>query len=145
MQKLKSIMMKTTITLLVIGLTAFLSGCGEDTEETASVQVPILLKNVTVAGPYTVKVTLTGAGTEPTQTEQDLIVQSGKDKVYVTVDEVPRGEDWLIDIDMRRVLNDRIVVYQGHGQLLFSGRDVTNISPYHGGGYRPSICCKRLN
>ena len=129
MQKLKSIMMKTTITLLVIGLTAFLSGCGEDTEETASVQVPILLKNVTVAGPYTVKVTLTGAGTEPTQTEQDLIVQSGKDKVYVTVDEVPRGEDWLIDIDMRRVLNDRIVVYQGHGQLLFSGRDVTNISP----------------
>lgn len=121
--------MKTTITLLIIGLTAFLSGCGEDTEETASVQVPILLKNVTVAGPYTVKVTLTGAETELIQTEQDLIVQSGKGKVYVTVDEVPRGEEWLIEIDMRRVLNDRIVVYQGHGQLLFSGRDVTNISP----------------
>lgn len=30
---------------------------------------------------------------------------------------------------MRLVLNDKIVVYQGQGQLLFSNRDVTNVSP----------------
>ena len=121
--------MKAIITLLIFGSAVLLWSCGEDTEETASVQVPILLKNVTVEGPYTVKVTLTGARTKPIQTEQDLIIQAENDKVYVTMDDIPRDGEWLVDIDMRLVLDDRIVVYQGNGQLLFSGSDVANVSP----------------
>ena len=39
--------MKVIITLLIITLSVSLSGCGDDTEETASLQIPILLKNVT--------------------------------------------------------------------------------------------------
>ncbi len=121
--------MKVIITLLIITLSVSLSGCGDDTEETASLQIPILLKNVTVEGPYTVKVTLAGPRIKPIKTAQDLIIQTDKDKVYVTVDEVPRDEELLVDIDMRLVLNDKIVVYQGHGQLLFSDGDVTNVPP----------------
>ena len=54
--------MKMIITLLIIILSVSLSGCGDDPEETASVQIPILLKNVVLEGPYTVKVTLAGPG-----------------------------------------------------------------------------------
>ena len=122
-------MMKTIITLLIFGLTLFLWSCGDDTEETTSVQIPILLKNVNVAGTYTVNVALTGTGLKPIRTEQDLIVQSDSDKIYVTIDEVPREGDWSININLRLILNDRIVVYQGHGQLLFSGGEVANVSP----------------
>ena len=121
--------MKAIIALLIITLTASLLGCGEDTEETTSVQIPILLKNVTEKGTYTVKVRLMRSQTHPIQTEQDLIIQTDTDRIYVTIDEIPRGEEWVIEIDMRRTLNDRIVVYQGQGQLLFSDRWVTDVSP----------------
>ena len=121
--------MKTVITLLVTGLALFSWGCGDDTEETTSVEIPILLKNVTVEGTYAVNVTLTGAGIEPVRVEQDLIVQSNSDTVYITVDEVPSEGEWLVEIDMRLVLNDKILVYQGHGQLLFLDRDLANVSP----------------
>ena len=121
--------MKGVITLLIIGLTLFLWSCGDDTEETTSVQIPILLKNVKVEGTYAVKVTVTGTGIKPIRTEQDLAIQTDTDKVYVTVDEVPREGDWSVKIDMRLVLNNEILVYQGHGQLLFSDRGVTNVSP----------------
>ena len=121
--------MKAISAILIINLTVFLCSCGDDTEETVSVEIPILLKNVTVEGPYTVKVALTGTGIKPVQTEQDLIVQADRDKVYVIVDEVPREGTWSVKIDMRLVLDDRIVVYQGDGQLLFSGGDVAKISP----------------
>ena len=82
--------MKTVIALLTIGLTLFLGGCGANTEETASVEIPILLKNVTVEGTYAVKVTITGTGIKPIRTEQDLIIQTDREKVHITVDEVPR-------------------------------------------------------
>ena len=121
--------MKAIIALLVITLTASLLGCGEDTDETASVQIPILLKNVTEEGTYTVKVRLLRPQTQPIRTEQDLIIETDKDRIYVTIDEIPRGEEWVIEINMRRTLNDRIVVYQGQGQLLFSDRDLANVSP----------------
>ena len=121
--------MKAIITLLIVTLSVSLSGCSDDAEETASVEIPIFLKNVDEEGMYTVNVTITGAGSKPMHTEQDLIVQSNRDKIYVTVDDVPREEDWSVKIDMRLVLNDKIVVYQGQGQLLFSDRDVPNISP----------------
>ena len=121
--------MKAIITLLIIGLTVFLWGCGDDTEETTSVEIPILLKNVREEGMYAVNVTITSTGMKPIRTEQDLAIQTDRDKVYVTVDEVPREGDWSVNINMRLVLNDRIVVYQGHSQLLFSGRDRANVSP----------------
>ena len=121
--------MKAIITLLIIGLTVFLWGCGDDTEETAAVEIPILLKNVTEEGTYAINVTITGTGMKPMRTAQDLAIQSDREKVYVTVDEVPRAGAWSVKIDMRLVLNDKIVVYQGHGQLLFSGRDLANVSP----------------
>ena len=121
--------MKAVITLLIIGLTLFLWGCGDDTEETASVEIPILLENVTVEGTYEVKVTITGTGTKSIRTEHDLAIQKDKDKAYVTVDEVPRDGEWFVEIDMRLSSNDETVVYQGHGQLFFAGRDLANISP----------------
>ena len=121
--------MKMIITLFIIGLTVFLFSCDDDADETVSVEIPILLKNVTVDGTYTVTVALTGRGIKPIRAEQDLIVQSDRDPVYVTVNEVPPEGDWSVKVDMRRDINDKAVVYQGHGQLLFSGRDVTNISP----------------
>ena len=121
--------MKAIIALLIISLTLFLWSCSDDTEETASVQIPILLKNVTEEGTYTVNMTITGTGMKPMRIEQDLIVQSNSDKVYATADEVPREGAWFVNIDMRLALDDRIVVYQGQGQLLFSGGDVANVSP----------------
>lgn len=121
--------MKAVITSLTIGLTLFLWGCGDDTEETALVQIPILLENVTVEGTYEVNVTITGTGTQPIRTEQHLDIQTDKDKVYVTVDEVPPEGAWSVKIDMRRDINGKTVVYQGDGQLLFSNREVTNVSP----------------
>ena len=121
--------MKITITLLIIGLAILLWSCGDDTEETTSVQVPILLENVTVEGTYVVKVALKGKGIKAIRTEQDLNIRPDQEKIYVTVDEVPREGDWSVNIDMRLVLNDKIVVYQGQGQLLFSDRDIANISP----------------
>ena len=121
--------MKVIIALLIISLTLFLLSCSDDTEDTASVQIPILLKNVTEEGTYKVNVTLTGPGIKPMRIEQDLIVQSNSDKVYATVDEVPREGVWSVNIDMRLVLDDRIVVYQGHGQLLFPSGEVANVSP----------------
>ena len=121
--------MKAVITLLIIGLTAFLWGCGDDTEETASVQIPVLLKNVTVEGTYVVKVAITSTGIKPITTEQDLVIQTDRDKVYITVDEVSRDREWFVEIDMRLISNDEIVVYQGHGQLLFSDRELANLSP----------------
>ena len=121
--------MKITITLLIIGLAILLWSCGDDTEETTSVQVPILLENVTEEGTYVVKVALKGKGIKAIRTEQDLNIQPDREKIYVTVDEVPREGDWSVNIDMRLVLNDKIVVYQGQGQLLFSDRDIANISP----------------
>ena len=81
--------MKAVTTLLTIGLTLFLWGCGDDTEETGSVQIPILLKNVTVEGTYEVKVVITGTGIKPIRTEQNLAIQTDRDKVSVTVDEGP--------------------------------------------------------
>ena len=121
--------MKTIITLLTIGLTLFVWGCGDDTEETASVQIPILLKNVTVEGMYEVKVTITGTGTKPIRTEHNLAIQTDEDNAYVTVDEVPRDGEWFVEIDMRLSSNDKIVVYQGQGQFVFSDRDVNNVPP----------------
>ena len=121
--------MKAIITLVIVGLTTFLWGCGEDTEETASVEIPILLKNVTVEGTYAVKITITGTGIKPIRTEQDLAIQTDKDKVYVTVDEVPRDGEGFVEIDMRLSSNNETVVYQGHGQLLSSGGALVNISP----------------
>ena len=121
--------MKAIITLLIIGLMVSLWGCGNDVEEGASVQIPILLKNVTDEGTYALKVTIRGKGLAPIVTEQELVVETDRDKVYVTVDEVPREGDWSVNINMRLVLNDRIVVYQGQGQLLFSDRDLANVSP----------------
>ena len=121
--------MKAVITLLTIGLTLFVWGCGDDTEETASVEIPILLKNVAEEGMYAVNVTITGVGMKPIRTEQDLAIQTDRDRVYVMVDDVPREGNWSVKIDLRLVLNDKIVVYQGQGQLLFSNRDVTNVSP----------------
>ena len=50
--------MKATIALLIIGMILFLWGCGEDAEETVSVEIPILLKNVTDEGTYALKVTI---------------------------------------------------------------------------------------
>ena len=121
--------MKAVTTLLTIGLTLFLWGCGDDTEETGSVQIPILLKNVTVEGTYEVKVVITGTGIKPIRTEQNLAIQTDRDKVSVTVDEVPRDGEWLVEIDMRLISNDETIVYRGHGQLLFSGRDIADVSP----------------
>ena len=89
--------MKAIITLLSVGLTLFLWGCGDDTEETAVVEIPILLKNVKVEGMYTVKVTVTSTGTKPIATEQDLAIQTDTDKVYVTVNEVPREGEWFVE------------------------------------------------
>ena len=99
--------MKAVITLLIIGLTTFLWGCGDDTEETASVQIPVLLKNVTVEGTYVVKVAITSTGIKPITTEQDLVIQTDRDKVYITVDEVSRDREWFVEIDMRLISNDR--------------------------------------
>lgn len=121
--------MKAVITLLTIGLTLFLCGCGDDTEETASVEIPILLKNVTEEGTYAVKVTITGAGIKPIGVEQDLIIQADKDTVHITVDDVPREGEWNVKVDMRLSAKDETVVYQGQGQLLLSGGDVANVSP----------------
>ena len=121
--------MKTVITLLTIGLTVFLWGCGDDTEETDSVEIPILLKNVTVEGTYAVKVTITGTGIKPIRTEQDLAIRTDRDKVHIAVNEVPRDGEWLVEIDMRFNSNDETVVYQGHGQLLLSGSDLVKVSP----------------
>ena len=56
--------MKTTITLLIIGLTVFLWGCGDDTEETSFGTDPDSSQKCN--GGRTVlqsSVTLTGAGT----------------------------------------------------------------------------------
>ena len=121
--------MKVIITLLIITLSVSLSGCGDDTEETTSLQIPILLRNVTVEGPYTVKVTLTGPRIKPITMEKDLIIQAESDKVYVTMDDIPRDGEWLVDIDMRLSSTDKIVVYQGQGQFVFSDRDVNNVPP----------------
>ena len=121
--------MKAVITLLIIGLTLFLCGCGDDTEEMASVHIPILLENVTVEGRYTVQVTITGTGIKPIRTEQNLVIQTDRDKVYVTIDDVPRDGEWFVEIDMRLSSKDETVVYHGHGQLLLSGRDLANVSP----------------
>lgn len=65
--------MKAIITLLIITLSVSLSGCGNDTEETVSVQIPILLKNEAEEGMYAVSVTITGTGMKPIRTEQDLV------------------------------------------------------------------------
>ena len=121
--------MKTIITLLIISLMAFLWGCGDDVEEHASVQIPILLKDVTDEGTFALKVTIKGKALKPIVTEQDLLVESDTEKVHITVDGVPRDGEWFIEIDMRLVLNDRIVVYQGRGQLFFSDGDFANVSP----------------
>ncbi len=43
--------MKSIITILIISLPVFLWSCGDDTEETGSVQIPILLKNVLAIPP----------------------------------------------------------------------------------------------
>ena len=110
-------------------MTLFLANCSEDSEETASVQIPILLKNVTEEGTYTVNVTITGTGIKPIRIEQDLSVQSNSDKVYATADEVPREGTWSVNIDMRLSSTDKIVVYQGQGQFVFSDRDVNNVRP----------------
>ena len=121
--------MKMGAIFLVIGSVLFSWSCGDDIEETTSVEIPILLKNVAEEGTYAVNVTIAGAGSKPIKIEQDLIIQTDRDQVYVTVDEVPRDEELLVEIDMRLVLNEKTVVYQGQGQLLFSNRDVSNVSP----------------
>ena len=121
--------MKTITTLLIISLMVSLWGCGDDVEEHASVQIPILLKDVTHEGTYALKVTIKGKALKPIVTEQDLLVETDTEKVHITVDGVPRDGEWFVEIDMRRVLDDRIVVYQGRGQLLFSDGDFANVSP----------------
>ena len=121
--------MKTITTLLIISLMVSLWGCGDDVEEHASVQIPILLKDVTDEGTYALKVTIKGKALKPIVTEQDLLVETDTEKVHITVDGVPRDGEWFVEIDMRRVLDDRIVVYQGRGQLLFSDGDFANVSP----------------
>ena len=121
--------MKATIALLIIGMILFLWGCGDDVEEGASVQIPILLKNVTDEGTYALKVTIRRNGLNPIVTEQDLAIQTDSDRVYVTVGEVPREGDLSVYIDMRLALDDKIVVYQGQGQLLFLDGHVTDVSP----------------
>ena len=121
--------MKAIVILFIIGLTVFLWGCGDDTEETAAVEIPILLKNVTVAGTYAVKVTITGAGIKPIGVQQDLIIQADKDTVHITVDDVPREGEWYVKVDMRLSAKGEAVVYQGRGQFLLSGRNLATISP----------------
>lgn len=121
--------MKTIIILFTIGLTGVLLSCGDDTEETTSVEIPILLKNVTAEGTYSVSVTITGTGMKPISAEQDLIIQPDRDTVHITVDDVPRDGEWDVRIDMRLSSKDETVVYQGHGQLLFSGHGLANVSP----------------
>ena len=121
--------MKVGIILLAIGLVLFSWGCGDDTEETTSVEIPILLKNVTVEGTYAVKVTITGAGIKPIGVEEDLIIQADKDTVHITVDDVPREGEWYVKIDMRLSAKDETVVYQGQGQLLLLGRNLATILP----------------
>ena len=121
--------MKVIIALVIISLTLFLFSCSDDTEDTASVQIPILLKNVTEEGTYKVNVTLTGTGIKPMRIEQDLIIQAESDKVYVTMDDIPRDGEWLVDVDMRLSSTGKIVVYQGQGQFVFSDLDVNNVAP----------------
>ncbi len=122
-------MMKTIITLFMIGLTGVLLSCGDDAEETTSVEIPILLKNVTAEGTYSVSVTITGTGIKPISTEQDLIIQADRDTVHITVDEVPRDGEWDVRIDMRLSSKDETVVYQGQGQLFLSDRNLATILP----------------
>ena len=120
--------MKMVIIFLVIGSVLFSWGCGNDIEETTSVEIPILLKNVTVEGTYAVKVTITGIGIKPISTEQDLIIQTDRDTVHITVDDVPRDGEWYVTIDMRLSAEDETVRYQGQGQLLLSDRNLVTIS-----------------
>ena len=121
--------MKLAITLTIIGFALSLWGCGDETEETASVQIPILLKNVTEEGTYTVNVTITGTGIKPIRTDQDIAVQNNSEKVYVIVDGIPRDGEWFVEIDMRLNLNDKLVVYQGNGQLIATDRDPAKVVP----------------
>ena len=115
------------ITLTFIGLTIFLSSCGEDEQAPpTSAKIPISFSNVMAQGEYFVKITIAGPGIDaPIIANENLSIQPGSNETYeITVGDIPVGDNRLVKLE---ILKNGTVLFEGSGTVNLSSAGANHV------------------
>ena len=108
------------ITLIYIGFTLCFSGCGADDEvqdEIAAI-ISVNVSNITEAGEYAVRITITGPHVATITTERNISIKPTSQPVEeIALSEVHFGGEQLVTIE---VLKGGTTLYQGKGETGFT-------------------------
>ena len=115
-----------------MGLTLFLSGCGDDASETTtpeanttSAKIPIIFSNVVEAGEYVVRIIITGPSLEKITKDTNFVVAPGRNRFdEITVEDLPVGENRLVEVE---ILKDGTVLYGGSQRVTLLGDRANNL------------------
>ena len=115
------------ITFIYVSFTVYLLGCSETDEaqdEIAAI-IPVNFSNVTEAGEYGVRITITGPNVATITTEQNLTIKPTSQPVEdIALSEVHFGANQVVTIE---VLQGETVLYQGEGEAGFVRNSLNRI------------------
>ncbi len=112
--------------LMILVLTIFLPGCGEDEEETASLSLSIGISPAMSPASYSVRVTITGAGMTPVIKTQTLSPQSisiGEHKMIIV--NIPAGSNRNVKVE---ILRDNEITFEASDTVDLTGGGTNYLS-----------------